>query len=172
MARSERTGERQRPDPDALLALASKDARGKLTVFLGAAPGVGKTFAMLSRAKNLKADGVDIIVGVVETHGRSETAALLEGLEVLPRRIVAYRGKELEEFDIDAALARKPAIVIVDELAHSNAPESRHPKRYQDVEELIRAGVDVWTAMNIQHLEGLSDVVARISGVAVRETAC
>ncbi len=170
MAGFERKGEKQRPDPDALLALANKDARGKLTIFLGAAPGVGKTYAMLSRARSLKADGADIVVGLVETHGRSETAALLDGLEVLPRRIVSYQGHDLEEFDIDAALARRPGIIIVDELAHTNAPESRHPKRYQDVEELIRAGIDVWTAMNIQHLEGLSDVVARITGVAVRET--
>ncbi len=170
MAGFERKGEKQRPDPDALLALANKDARGKLTIFLGAAPGVGKTYAMLSRARSLKADGADIVVGIVETHGRSETAALVEGLEVLPRRVVPYQGHDLEEFDIDAALARRPGIIIVDELAHTNAPESRHPKRYQDVEELIRAGIDVWTAMNIQHLEGLSDVVARISGVAVRET--
>ncbi|VFU09700.1 sensor histidine kinase [Methylocella tundrae] len=169
MAGSERKGEKQRPDPDALLALASKEARGKLTVFLGAAPGVGKTFAMLARAQSLKAAS-DIVVGLVETHGRAETAGLLEGLEVLPRRTVPYRGQTIEEFDIDAALARKPGIIIVDELAHTNAPESRHPKRYQDVEELIRAGIDVWTAMNIQHLEGLSDVVARITGVAVRET--
>ncbi len=170
MAGFERKGEKQRPDPDALLALANKDARGKLTIFLGAAPGVGKTYAMLSRARSLKADGAEIVVGIVETHGRSETAALVDGLEVLPRRIVPYQGHDLEEFDIDAALARRPGIIIVDELAHTNAPESRHPKRYQDVEELIRAGIDVWTAMNIQHLEGLSDVVARISGVAVRET--
>jgi two-component system sensor histidine kinase KdpD len=170
MAGLERKGEKRRPDPDALLALANKDARGKLTVFLGAAPGVGKTYAMLSRARSLKDDGADIVIGIVETHGRSETAALLEGLEILPRRSVAYLGRNLEEFDIDAALARMPGIIIVDELAHTNAPESRHPKRRQDVEELIDAGIDVWTAMNIQHLEGLSDVVARISGVAVRET--
>jgi two-component system sensor histidine kinase KdpD len=170
MADVERKGEKQRPDPDALLALANKETRGKLTVFLGAAPGVGKTYAMLSRARGLKADGLDIVIGLVETHGRAETAALLEDLEVLPRRIVPYRGQTLDEFDIDAALARRPGIIVVDELAHTNAPESRHPKRYQDVEELIRAGIDVWTAMNIQHLEGLSDVVARITGVAVRET--
>ena len=170
MAGSDRKGEKPRPDPDALLALASKEERGKLTVFLGAAPGVGKTFSMLSRARSIKADGGDIVIGLVETHGRAETAALLEGLEFLPRRIVDYQGRKLDEFDIDAALARKPSIIVVDELAHTNAPENRHPKRYQDVEELIRAGINVWTAMNIQHLEGLSDVVARITGVAVRET--
>jgi len=159
----------RRPDPDALLALAEKDRRGKLTVFLGAAPGVGKTYAMLSRAKRLKAEGVDVVVGLVETHGRSETAALLEGLDVLPRLAASHRGKTLEEFDIDGALARRPRIVLVDELAHSNPEGSRHPKRYQDIEELIAAGIDVWTALNIQHLESLADLVAQITGVTVRE---
>jgi two-component system sensor histidine kinase KdpD len=159
----------RRPDPDALLALADKDRRGKLTVFLGAAPGVGKTYAMLSRAKRLKADGVDVVVGLVETHGRGETAALLEGLEMLPRRRTAHRGRMLEEFDLDAALERRPRIVIVDELAHSNPEDSRHPKRHQDIEELTAAGIDVWTAMNIQHLESLADLVAQITGVTVRE---
>ncbi|ANK71266.1 MULTISPECIES: sensor histidine kinase KdpD [Ensifer] len=158
-----------RPDPDALLALAAQDRRGKLTVFLGAAPGVGKTYAMLSRARRLKDDGVDIVVGLVETHGRSETAALIDGLEILPRRDVNHRGRMLSEFDLDAALARRPRIIVVDELAHSNPAESRHPKRYQDVEELIAAGIDVWTALNIQHLESLSDIVAQITGVPVRE---
>ena len=159
----------RRPDPDALLALAEKDRRGKLTVFLGAAPGVGKTYAMLSRAGRLKADGIDVVVGVVETHGRGETAALLEGLEVMPRQRIAHRGRMLEELDLDAALARKPRIVIVDELAHSNPEGSRHPKRHQDIEELIAAGIDVWTALNIQHLESLADLVAQITGVTVRE---
>ncbi len=159
----------RRPDPDALLALADKDRRGKLTVFLGAAPGVGKTYAMLSRAKRLKMDGVDVVVGLVETHGRSETAALLDGLDVLPRRRVAHRGRMLEEFDLDAALERRPHIVIVDELAHSNPEDSRHPKRHQDIEELISAGINVWTALNIQHLESLADLVAQITGVTVRE---
>ncbi len=159
----------RRADPDALLALAERDLRGKLTVFLGAAPGVGKTYAMLSRAARLKANGVDIVVGLVETHGRDETAALLHGLEVLPRARVAHRGRILEEFDLDAALARRPHIVIVDELAHSNPEGSRHPKRHQDIEELIAAGIDVWTALNIQHLESLADLVAQITGVTVRE---
>ncbi len=158
-----------RPDPDALLALAGGEGRGKLTLFLGAAPGVGKTFAMLSRARRLKAEGVDIVVGLVETHGRSETASLLEGLEVVPRRQVDHQGTLIEEFDLDAVLARRPDIVIVDELAHTNAPDSRHPKRYLDIEELLAAGMDVWSAMNIQHLESLSDVVAEITGVPVRE---
>lgn len=168
MADDDRRDER-RPDPDALLALAEKDRRGKLTVFLGAAPGVGKTYAMLSRARRLKADGLDVVVGLVETHGRSETAALLEGLEILPRRRVAHRGRMLEEFDLDAALERRPRIVIVDELAHTNPEDSRHPKRYQDIEELTAAGIDVWTALNIQHLESLADLVAQITGVTVRE---
>jgi two-component system sensor histidine kinase KdpD len=168
MADDDRRDDR-RPDPDALLALAEKDRRGKLTVFLGAAPGVGKTYAMLSRAKRLKADGIDVVIGLVETHGRGETAALLEGLETLPRRRVAHRGRMLEEFDLDAALERRPRIVIVDELAHSNPDDSRHPKRHQDIEELISAGIDVWTALNIQHLESLADLVAQITGVTVRE---
>jgi two-component system sensor histidine kinase KdpD len=166
MADDDRRDDRR---PDALLALADKDRRGKLTVFLGAAPGVGKTYTMLSRAKRLKADGVDVIVGLVETHGRSETAALLEGLEMLPRRRVAHRGRMLEEFDLDAALERRPRSVIVDELAHTNPEDSRHPKRHQDIEELTAAGIDVWTALNIQHLESLADLVAQITGVTVRE---
>ncbi len=168
MAEDDRRDER-RPDPDALLALAEKDRRGKLTVFLGAAPGVGKTYAMLSRARRLKADGIDVVIGLVETHGRGETAALLEGLEILPRHRVAHRGRLLEEFDLDAALERRPRIIIVDELAHSNPEDSRHPKRHQDIEELISAGIDVWTALNIQHLESLADLVAQITGVTVRE---
>ena len=159
----------KRPDPDALLALAGGSGRGKLTVFLGAAPGVGKTYAMLSRARQMLASGTDVLVGLVETHGRSETAALLDGLDILPRRMLPHQGRMLEEFDLDAALARKPAIVIVDELAHTNAPGSRHPKRHQDIEELLDAGISVWTAVNIQHLESLADVVSRIVGVTVRE---
>lgn len=169
MADADRDFER-RPDPDALLALAEQETRGKLRVFLGAAPGVGKTYAMLSRARALKMDGVDVVIGLAECHGRRETEALLEGLEVLPRRMIDYRGRTLEEFDVDAALARKPALVVVDELAHTNAPECRHPKRWQDVEELVDAGVDVWTALNIQHLESLADIVSRIAGITVRET--
>lgn len=158
-----------RPDPDALLALAGREHRGRLTIFLGAAPGVGKTFAMLTRARRLLSEGVDIVIGLVETHGRAETADLLAGLPLLERRRIDYNGKTLEEFDLDAALNRKPAIIVVDELAHTNAPDSRHPKRYQDIAELLDAGVDVWTALNIQHLESLSDVVSQIAGVTVRE---
>lgn len=160
----------RRPDPDALLALADQETRGRLRIFLGAAPGVGKTYAMLARARAVKADGVDVLVGLVETHGRAETEALAEGLETLPRRKVDYHGHIIEEFDIDAALARRPKLILVDELAHSNPPDSRHPKRWQDIEELLEAGVNVWTALNIQHLESLADVVARITGVRVRET--
>ena len=159
-----------RPDPDALLAAFRRETTGRLKVFLGAAPGVGKTYAMLENARRLKKEGVDVVIGLVETHGRAETSALVEGLEVLPRRKVEYRGRTIEEFDLDGALARKPKLIIVDELAHSNAPDSRHPKRWQDVQELLAAGIDVWTALNIQHLESLADVVSRISGIAVRET--
>ena len=160
----------RRPDPDALLAQAGAEKRGRLWVFLGAAPGVGKTYAMLQRAAALKAAGVDIVLGLVETHGRGETEALVKGLEILPRRSLTYRGQQIEELDLDAALKRKPKLIVVDELAHTNAPESRHPKRWQDVEELLDARIDVWTALNIQHIESLADVVARITGVTVRET--
>ena len=159
-----------RPDPDALLAAAGQEGRGRLKIFVGAAPGVGKTYAMLSAARQLTREGVPVVVGLVETHGRAETQALLDGLDILPRRSVLYQGREVEEFDLDGALALHPPLLIVDELAHTNAPDSRHPKRYQDVAELLRAGIDVWTAVNIQHLESLSDVVSTITGVAVRET--
>src|ERR1700749_1308814 len=159
-----------RPDPDALLAAFRRETAGRLKVFLGAAPGVGKTYAMLQNARLLKNEGVDVVIGLVETHGRGETSALVEGLEVLPRRSIEYHGRTLEEFDLDAALKRNPKLIVVDELAHTNAPDSRHPKRWQDVQELLDAGVNVWTALNIQHLESLADVVSRITGVAVRET--
>ena len=159
----------RRPSPEALLTLATKERRGRLKIFIGASPGVGKTYAMLAGAQRLKAEGRDVVIGIVETHGRSETAALLNGLEVLPRKALEYRGHALMEFDLDAALARNPKLIVVDELAHSNAPGSRHPKRYQDVEELLDAGIDVWTALNIQHIESLSDVVAAITGIKVRE---
>lgn len=162
-----RSDPEKRPDPTALLQLAAREGRGKLTVFLGAAPGVGKTYAMLERARGLKASGVDVVIGLVETHGRSETARLAEGIETLPRQ---NDGGAYGEFDLDAALVRRPALLLVDELAHTNAPGSRHPKRHQDIAELIGAGIDVWTALNIQHLESLSDLVARFAGVPVRET--
>jgi two-component system sensor histidine kinase KdpD len=164
----------ERPDPDALLARAKEEearkTRGRLKLFFGAAAGVGKTYAMLEAARELQADGVDVVVGLVETHGRAETEALLEGLEVLPPRLVPYRGTTLKEFDLDAALARLPAVIVVDELAHSNPEGSRHAKRWQDVLELVDAGIDVYTAMNVQHLESLNDLVAKITGVVVRET--
>ncbi|MDA5194407.1 sensor histidine kinase [Govanella unica] len=153
-----------------LLAAADREGRGRLTIFLGMAPGVGKTYTMLETARRLKADDRDVAVGVVETHGRAETQALLEGLEVLPRRIIPYHGHDLQEFDLDAALKRKPQVLLLDELAHSNAPDCRHPKRWQDAEELLRAGIDVLSTLNVQHIESLNDVVARITGVRVQET--
>jgi two-component system sensor histidine kinase KdpD len=163
-----------RPDPEALLARVkaeeARQRRGKLKIFLGAAAGVGKTYAMLEAVREQKADGVDAVVGYVETHGRAETDALLEGLEVLPPRMVDYRGTTLRELDLDAALARRPALILVDELAHTNAPGLRHAKRWQDVVELLDAGINVYTTMNVQHLETLNDVVAKITGVVVRET--
>jgi two-component system sensor histidine kinase KdpD len=162
--------EPRRPDPDALLAEAAKAGRGRLKVFLGMAPGVGKTYEMLSAARRRKEAGGDVLVGVVETHGRKETEVLLDGLEVLGRRPLEARGRAYLEFDIDAALANKPALLLVDEYAHSNAPGSRHPKRWQDVEELLAAGIDVWTTLNVQHLESLVDVVWKITGVRQRET--
>ena len=164
----------QRPDPDALLALANaeeeRERRGKLKVFLGATAGVGKTYAMLEAARELVRRGVDVIVGVAETHGRRETEALLEGLEILPRHVFEHRGVKLTEFDLDGARARRPAVILIDELAHTNAPGARHAKRWQDVEELLAAGIDVWTTVNVQHFESLNDVVGKITGIAVRET--
>jgi two-component system, OmpR family, sensor histidine kinase KdpD len=164
----------QRPDPDALLAKVQREEakrrRGRLKIFFGAAAGVGKTYAMLLAAREKRGEGVDAVVGIVETHKRADTAALLEGLEILPPRTVEYRGAQLREFDLDAALSRRPALIIVDELAHTNAPGSRHPKRWNDVEELLDAGLDVYTALNVQHLESLNDVVGGITGVRVQET--
>lgn len=164
----------KRPDPDALLARVREpqalESRGKLKIFFGAAAGVGKTYAMLEAAREKRADGVAVVVGYVEPHGRAETEALLDGLEVLPPRLVEYRGDTLRELDLDAALARRPQLVLVDELAHTNAPGSRHAKRSQDVLELLDAGIDVFTTVNVQHVESLNDVVAKITGVVVRET--
>ncbi|MBJ3786685.1 sensor histidine kinase [Devosia sediminis] len=160
----------RRPDPDSLLAATQKAQRGRLKVFLGMAPGVGKTYEMLRQARRRKADGLDVVIGLVETHGRKETESLLRGMDVLPRQPIEHRGRTLLEFDLDAALARKPELLVVDEYAHSNAPGSRHPKRWQDVEELLDAGIDVWTTLNVQHLESLVDVVLRITGVRQRET--
>ena len=163
-----------RPDPDALLARVQEQerraTRGKLRIYFGASAGVGKTYAMLAAARELKAEGRPLLVGVVETHGRAETATQLEGLEVLPLKTIEYRGKTIAEFDLDAALARHPPLILMDELAHSNAPGSRHPKRWQDVEELLDAGIDVFTTVNVQHLESLNDVVGGITGIRVAET--
>jgi two-component system, OmpR family, sensor histidine kinase KdpD len=162
----------QRPSPEALLEAARREESraGKLRIFVGAAPGVGKTYAMLETARARRKDGYDVVVGVVETHGRKETEALLDGLEIVPRRRIEYRGQWLGEMDIDAIIARKPQIVLVDELAHTNAPGSRHPKRCMDVEELLNRGINVYSTVNIQHIESLNDVVAQITGVRVRET--
>jgi two-component system sensor histidine kinase KdpD len=163
-----------RPDPDALLAALKADearaARGRLKIFLGANAGVGKTYAMLQEARGLAAQGTEVVAGLIETHGRAATEALLHDFEVLPRRQVEHRGTTLHEFDLDAALARRPRLLLVDELAHTNAPGSRHAKRWQDVEELIASGIDVYTTVNVQHLESLNDQVVRLTGVQVWET--
>ena len=162
----------QRPSPEALLEAARREESriGKLKIFVGAAPGVGKTYEMLQQARARRKDGYDIVVGVVETHGRKETEALLDGLDIIPRRRIEYKGQWLEEMDLDAIIARRPQIVLVDELAHTNVPGSRHPKRYLDVDELLNHGIDVYSTVNIQHIESLNDVVAQITRVRVRET--
>ncbi|TIT72808.1 MAG: two-component sensor histidine kinase, partial [Mesorhizobium sp.] len=166
----DRTNSENRPSPDALLEHAEREGRGRLRIFLGAAPGVGKTYEMLMAGRARRADGIDVVIGVVETHGRKETQALVDGYEVIPRREVEYRGRTLDEMDIDAIQKRRPALVLVDELAHTNAPGSRHPKRYLDVQEILTHGIDVYTTLNIQHVESLNDVVAQITRVRVRET--
>src|SRR5690348_10800293 len=160
----------QRASPDALLALARKEGRGHLKIFLGAAPGVGKTYAMLSSARAEKSGGRDVVAGLIETHGRRETEQLVEGFEVIPRKPIVYRNQVMKEFDIDAALARRPSLLLVDEFARTNVPGSRHPKRWQDIDELLATGIDVWTTLNIQHLESLNDVIQKITKVRVRET--
>lgn len=165
-----RTVREGRPSADALLQAAQQEGRGRLKIFVGAAPGVGKTYEMLTAAQARLQDGTDVVVGVVETHGRKETEALLDGIEVIPRQRVEYKGRVLEEMDLDALLARRPQLALIDELAHTNAPGSRHPKRYMDVEELIAVGIDVYTTLNVQHIESLNDVVARITRIRVRET--
>ena len=163
----------QRPDPDELLRrireTEERERRAELEIVFGASAGVGKTYAMLVEAHERRRAGVDVVVGVVETHGRAETASLLEGLESLPPSAMEYRGARLREFDLDAALARRPGLLLLDELAHTNVPGSRHAKRWLDVEELLAAGIDVHTTLNVQHVESLYDVVAQITGVAVRE---
>ena len=172
--RGESARTKERPDPDELLAEVRRDevqsTRGHLTIFFGAAPGVGKTYAMLESARLEREEGRDVVVGLVETHGRYDTNALLLGLEIIPRRKAEHRGVKLEELDLDAALARRPGLILVDELAHTNAPGSRHTKRWQDIEELLASGIDVYTTLNVQHLESQKDVVAQITHVIVRET--
>ena len=161
---------RDRPPPEAFLRVAAQEGLGRLKIFLGAAPGVGKTYEMLSEGAARRKSGTDVVIGIVETHGRSETEALTRGQEIVPRRMMSHEGRSLDEMDIDAILARRPEIVLVDELAHTNAPGSRHPKRYQDVEELLAAGIHVYSTLNIQHVESLNDVIASFTRVRVRET--
>jgi two-component system sensor histidine kinase KdpD len=166
--------EGERPDPDQLLAeikaAAARAQRGRLKIFFGASAGVGKTFAMLAAAQALRRAGTDIVVGLLETHGRAETAAMLEGLEQLPPLMLDVQGTPVKEFDLDAALKRRPTMILVDELAHTNAPGARHPKRWQDVDELLGAGIDVYTSLNVQHIESLNDIVGQITGIRVSET--
>jgi len=160
----------ERPDPESFLDLAPGARKGQLRMFIGAAAGVGKTYRMLDEAHQIRAKGVDVVIAVIETHRRAETAEKIGDLEIVPRRRIDYRGVTLEEMDVDAVLARKPDVAIVDELAHTNAPGSRHEKRYQDVEELVKAGITVMTAINIQHVESLNPLMKRVTGIDVRET--
>src|SRR6266705_4694460 len=163
-----------RPNPDEILARMKREettaGRGKLKIFFGMSPGVGKTYAMLQAARQKQAEGCEVVVGIVETHGRKETEALLEGMPIMPRAQIEYRGTKLEEMDLDAILTWHPGLAVVDELAHTNAPGSRHPKRYQDVLALLDAGINVYTTLNVQHVASRSDTVRQISGVAVSET--
>src|SRR5690242_7214130 len=164
------TDEAARPSPEALLKQAGEEGRGRLKIFLGAAPGVAKTYEMLSEARQRRVDAGDVVIGVVETHGRVETEVLTKGFETLPKKRIPYKGHVLAEMDLDAILQRHPRLVLVDELAHANIEGSRHPKRYLDVEEILAAGIDVYTTLNVQHLESLNDVVAQITRVRIRET--
>src|ERR1700687_5441164 len=159
----------RRTSPDVFLRLLEKSRRGKLKIYIGHAAGVGKTYQMLEDAHALKKQGVDVVVGLVETHGRAETADRVSGLEVIPRRTISYKGKTLEEMDLPAILLRKPEVAIVDELAHTNVPGTENAKRYQDVEDLLAAGISVMTAVNIQHFESVQDIVSRVTGVDVQE---
>src|ERR1700744_2172621 len=159
-----------RPDPDALLGEAAREGRGKLKIFLGAAPGIGKTCEMLTQGRHRRMEGADVVIAVVETHGRAETESLTRGFAVVPKKRSLYKGHVVAEMDIDAVLQRRPKLALVDELAHTNAEGSRHPKRYQDVEELLAAGIDVYSTVNIQHIDSLNDVVAQITRIRVRET--
>ncbi len=160
----------RRPDPDTLLEAAAREGRGRLRIFLGAAPGVGKTWEMLQAAARRREAGTDVVAGIIETHGRAETEAAIGTLPILPRREITYRGQQMPEFDLEAALRRAPKLLLVDELAHTNVPGSRHAKRWEDVETLLAAGIDVWATLNVQHLESLNDTVTRITGVRVAET--
>jgi two-component system, OmpR family, sensor histidine kinase KdpD len=164
----------ERPDPAALLERLKHEemrrSRGRLKIFFGMAPGVGKTYAMLTAAHRRAAEGVDVVVGVVETHGRGETEQLLLGMDLLPRRVVDYKGTALSELDLDGVIRRRPELVLVDELAHTNAPGGRFDKRWRDIEEILAAGIDVYTTLNVQHIESLNDVVRDLVGVEVRET--
>jgi len=166
--------EDNRPDPDEILASIKleeeKGNKGRLKIFFGMCAGVGKTFTMLQSAQNEKAKGTDVVVGLIETHNRKETEDLVRGLEVIPRIIQEYKGTKLTELNLDAVIARKPQVVLVDELAHTNTPGSRHLKRYQDVMDILDNGIDVYTTLNVQHIESRSDTVAQITGIAVRET--
>ena len=159
----------QRPEPESFLDLVAQPLRGRLKIYIGAAAGVGKTYKMLEEAHQLRAKGIDVVIGLVETHGRAETAEKIGDLEVIPRRTIEYRGTTLNEMDVDAIIARKPEVAIVDELAHTNAPGSRHEKRFQDIEELIANGISIITAINIQHIETLNPLMRRITGIDVRE---
>ena len=160
----------ERPRPEDFLELVERSKRGRLKVFIGFAAGVGKTYRMLEEARALQRRGVDVVIGFVETHGRAETAALLDGLEIVPTRRVQYRGLAVDEMDLDAVLARQPQVAVVDEIAHTNAPNSRHSKRYQDVLAILDAGINVICAFNVQHLESLKDLVERVTGVVIRES--
>src|ERR1700681_2695693 len=166
--------EADRPDPDEILARVKREeeaaTRGKLKIFFGMSPGVGKTYAMLQAAQQKLQQGTEVVIGIVETHGRKETEALTEGMPIMPRSQLEYRGTKLNEMDLDAILTWHPGLAVVDELAHTNAPGSRHPKRYQDVLELLDAGIDVYTTLNVQHVASRSDTVRQISGVSVHET--
>jgi len=164
------TSDDQRPSADALLARLKEEDRARLRIYIGAAPGVGKTYAMLREAHALRDRGLDVVIGIIETYGREHTEAQLKDLEVIPRRKIEYRGVTLEELDLDAVITRHPQVCVVDELAHSNVPGSRNEKRYQDVLDILNAGIHVMTAVNIQHLETLNDAVAKVTGVRVRET--
>ena len=166
--------EERRPDPDRLLdqvRLETERSReGQLKIFFGAAPGVGKTYAMLEAAQNRRKDGIDVVIGLVETHGRVETEGLLSGLAIIPKKKLSYRDTIQDEFHIDAVLARHPSLVLIDELAHSNVPGSRHTKRWQDVIEILDAGIDVYTTLNVQHIESRKENVESITGITIHET--